>query len=613
MFWTPPFTRAAPPLQGGPARGVSRCRRRGYTPAMTEPRPQRRLAAVLAADVVGYARLMQADEDGTLARLKGLWRDILLPNAERHRGRVVKVMGDGVLMEFASAVDAVDCAIALQSGLDAANRATPDADPVRLRIGINLGDVIVEGADLYGEGVNIAARLEGIADAGGIFLSASVHEQVWRKLEVDFDDLGLRALKNLDAPVHVYRVRGLDDAAAEPGAPPLPLPDRPSIAVLPFADMSADPGQEYFVDGLTEDLITDLSRHPGLFVIARNSTFAYKGKATDVRRIARDLGVRYVLEGSARRAGGRVRINVQLIDATGGGHVWAERFDRELADIFDLQDEVTARIRDALVGQLVAPPPRNRPRSVEAYDLCARGRALLDSSFGSADALREAMVLLERAIDLDPGYAEAWRCLAMTRNDAWAHCGIPVDTSRGTVLEMAARAVTLDPDNSSCRATHALLLDYAGEWERAQGEHRQALALDPNNADAMVMHADFLLFAGRHAEAGRLVQRALRINPFPAAWYYMAQGKVLYAQGRYAEAAQVLRHPLTYRSASRRYLAASLAQMGDLEGARAEAALFAAGNPSFSVAHWVAASAHQDAATLAHFVEGFRKAGLPEA
>ena len=576
---------------------------------MSEPRIPRRLAAILAADVVGYSRLRQADEEGTLERLKVLWRDILMPNVGQHQGRIVKVMGDGVLVEFGSAVDAVACAMALQAGLVGAMQGIEAAQQVVLRIGINLGDVMVEGADLYGDGVNVAARLEGIAEPGSIYLSASVHEQVRRKMEAEFDDLGLKALKNMAEPLRVFRVRRDD---APPGPPPLTLPDKPSIAVLPFVNMSADPEYEVFVDGLTEDLITDLSRHPGLFVIARNSVFAYKGRSVDVRQIARDLGVRYLLEGSARRSGGRVRINVQLIDCIAGGHLWAERFDRELADIFDLQDEVTARIRDALVGQLVAPPPRRRPRSMVAYDLCARGRALLDSSFGSADALREAMVLLERALDLDPDYAEAWRCLAMTRNDAWTHCGIPIDPRRGTVLQMAARAVTLDPNDSSCHATHALLLDYAGQWDAAKAEHERALELDPNNADAMVMYADFLLFAGEHAQAEALVLRALRINPLPAAWYHMAQGKIQYAQRRYHDAVMTLRHPETYRSAARRYLAAALAQMGQEAEARTEAALYMASNPSFSISHWAGATEHKDPATFAHFVEGYRKAGLPE-
>jgi tetratricopeptide (TPR) repeat protein len=307
-----------------------------------------------------------------------------------------------------------------------------------------------------------------------------------------------------------------------------------------------------------------------------------------------------------------VRINAQLIDSQGGGHVWAERFDRELEDIFDLQDEVTAHIRDALVGQLVAPPPRNRPKNMDAYDLCTRGRALLDSSFGLADAMREAMVLLEKAIDLDPGYAEAYRCLALVRNDAWTHSNIPVDERRGTVLALAERAVALDPNSSHCHATYALLLDYDGQWDAARREHEHALALDPNNADAMVMYADFLLFSGQHGKSDDLVRRALRINPLPAAWYFMAQGKIQYALGKYEDAVRTLRNPVTYRTASRRYLAASLAQLGRVEEARNEAALFMASNPRFTIGHWVSSTQFENDATKAHFIEGYRLAGLPE-
>ena len=366
------------------------------------------------------------------------------------------------------------------------------------------------------------------------------------------------------------------------------------------------------MDGLTEDLITDISRNAGLFVIARNSVFAYKDKSMDVRQIARELGVRYVLEGSARRSGARVRINAQLIDSQGGGHVWAERFDRDLEDIFDLQDEVSAHIRDALVGQLVVPPPRNRPKNTDAYDLCTRGRALLDSSFGLADAMREAMVLLEKAIDLDPDYGEAYRCLALVRNDAWTHSNIPVDDRRGTVLALAERAVSLDPNSSHCRATYALLLDYAGQWDASRREHELALALDPNNADAMVMYADFLLFSGQHGRSEELVRRALRINPLPAGWYFMAKGKIQYALRRYEDAVETLRNPVTYRTASRRYLAASLAQLGRIDEAKYEAALFMASNPEFSISHWVSSTEFGDEATKAHFIEGYRLAGLPE-
>lgn len=574
---------------------------------MTSPTAHRRLAAILAADVVGYSRLMEANEERTIAALKQHRREFFDPTMEKHGGRIFKEMGDGFLVEFASAVSAARCAVEIQKGMALRNRDVSQDQHIAFRIGVNLGDVIVEGTDLHGDGVNVAARLESLADPGGICLSASLHDQVKRRLDVPFEDLGPQELKNISEPLRVYRVRLQDDPP-----PVLALPDKPSIAVLPFTNMSAEAEYEHFVDGLTEDLITDLSRNPGLFVIARNSVFAYKGRAVDVRRIARELGVRYLLEGSARRSVNRVRINVQLIDSDGGGHLWAERFDRQLEDIFDLQDEVTARIRDALIGQLVAPPPRNRPKNLEAYDLCARGRALLDSSFGSAEALREAMVLLEQAIDIDPGYAEAYRCLAMTRSDAWTHCNIPIDLRRGSVLEIAERAVTLDPNDSSCHATFALLLDYAGQWDAAKLEHERALELDPNNADAMVMYADFLLFAGQPAKAKALVLRALRINPLPAAWYFMAQGKIQYALGRYEDAVNTLRHPVTYRTASRRYLAASLAQLGLIDDARREAGLLMASNPAFTIGHWASGTMFKDAATRDHFVEGFRLAGLPE-
>ncbi len=568
---------------------------------------QRRLAAILAADVVGYSRLMGADEERTMAALRQHRREFFDPTMARHGGRIFKEMGDGFLVEFGSAVNAARCAVEIQQGMAARNQGVPEDRRIAFRIGVNLGDVIVEGGDLHGDGVNVAARLEGLADPGGICLSANVHDQVKRRLDAEFDDLGPQTLKNIAEPLRVFRIRLQGE---EP--PALALPDKPSIAVLPFANMSSDAEYEHFVDGLTEDLITDISRNPGLFVIARNSVFAYKGKPMDVRRIARELGVRYLLEGSARRSGGRIRINVQLIDSIGGGHVWAERFDRQIEDIFDLQDEVTARILAALVGHLVSQPPRKRTSSVQAYDLCIRGRALLDSAVGSADAMREAMLLLEQAIDIDPDYAEAYRCLAMTRNDAWTHCNIPIDVRRGTVLELAEQAVTRDPDNSSCHATFALLLDYAGQWHLSRTEHERALALDPNNADAMVMYADFLLFAGQHEKAEGLVLRALRINPLPVAWYFMAQGKIQYALGRYQDAAKTLRHPITYRTASRRYLAASLAQLGLIDEARREAALFMAGNPTFSIGHWMTSTLFGDAATQAHFVQGYRLAGLPE-
>src|SRR5262245_12704751 len=327
---------------------------------MAEERVRRRLTAILAADVVGYSRLMEVDEAGTLAALKSRRKGVLEPLVARHQGRVFKVTGDGVLVEFGSAVDAVQCAMDLQGGMAAANRDQPEDRRVVLRIGINLGDVVVDGSDLYGDGVNIAARLEGLAEPGGIVVSATAHDHVGTKVKAGFEDLGTRTLKNIAQPVRVYRVTG---TSAAPAAAPQPMAGKPSIAVLAFTNMSGDPEQEYFVDGLSEDLITDLSKVEGLFVISRHSSFAYKGKSVDVRTIARDLGVRFVVEGSVRRAAARVRINVQLIDANDGTHVWADRFDRELADIFVLQDEVVGRIVGALSGVLPSARPIARQRA----------------------------------------------------------------------------------------------------------------------------------------------------------------------------------------------------------------------------------------------------------
>ena len=304
---------------------------------MANERPQRRLAAILATDVVGYSRMMEQDEAGTLASLKQRLTSIVEPSIAEHHGRIVKLMGDGVLVEFASAVNAVACAIEMQKGLAAANACNTDDRDILFRIGINLGDVVVQGEDIYGDGVNVAARLEEMADPGSIVISRKVHDEIGSKLPLTYEDLGERSLKNIAAPIRVYRIAVSAAPASAPAA--LPLPAKPSIAVLPFTNLSADTEQEFFADGLTEDLITELSKAPGLFVIARHSCFAFKNKAVDVRQVARELGVRYILEGSARRAAARIRINAQLIDAReGGGHLWAERFDRGLADVFAVQD-----------------------------------------------------------------------------------------------------------------------------------------------------------------------------------------------------------------------------------------------------------------------------------
>lgn len=406
-----------------------------------------------------------------------------------------------------------------------------------------------------------------------------------------------------------YRFTGAIDERGDAKRLPLPVPDKPSIAVLPFVNLSNDPEQESFADGLTEDLITDLSRISGLFVIARNSSFAYKKKVMDVRAIADDLGVRYLLEGSARRAEGRVRINAQLVDATSGDHLWAERFDRDVKDIFAVQDEVTGKIVQALLGQLRTPPARNRPKNLEAYDLCVRARKLMDDA---PQAAQEAHLMLTRAVALDPDYAEAYRWLAMNHWMGWVHSDGPTDAGRIAALGLARKAVAIDPNDAGCRWILAYLLAYERNFAEADQEFAKAIELDPNEADTWAALSDITILAGRIDEGIEHIGKAFRLNPYPASWYYLTLGQALYAARRYEAAIETLRRDETYRTSSRRFLAASLAQLGRLDEARTEAELFLVGNPHFTTRHWAATEPFRDAATLKHFVEGYRKAGLPE-
>jgi TolB-like protein/tetratricopeptide (TPR) repeat protein len=406
-----------------------------------------------------------------------------------------------------------------------------------------------------------------------------------------------------------YRFAGAVERLGDAKRKPLPLPGKPSVAVLPFVNVGDDPEQGAFADGLTEDLITDLSRHSGLFVIARNSAFAYKGKAMDVRGIAADLGVRYLLEGSARRAEGRVRINAQLVDAVSGDHLWAERFDRSVDDIFAVQDEVTARIVEALLGRLSAPPRRKRPGNPEAYDLTVRARRLMDDSPQMA---QEAHLMLTRAVSLDPEYAEAYRWLAMNHWMGWVHSGGPTESARSVALELARKAVAIDPEDAGCRWVLAYLLAYERDFAGADREFAHAIELDPNEADAWAALSDIAVLAGRVEEGLGHIRTAFRLNPFPASWYYLALGQAQYAAGDYEAAIETLRRDETYRTSSRRFLAASLAQLGRLDEARAETELFLVGNPHFTIRHWAATEPFRDAATLGHFIDGYRKAGLPE-
>ena len=401
---------------------------------MGQDHPNRRLAAILAADVVGYSRMMGADEGGTLSALKHHRETVFDPTVAEHKGRIFKLIGDGTLVEFASVVDAVNCALAIQRAVRALK--PPNAGGITLRIGVNLGDVIIEGDDMYGDGVNVAARLEPLAEPGGICIAAIVNDSIGNRIDVAFRDAGEVSVKNIARPVRVWKWHPDHDAAAgrpasatAAAAPSAkPKPEQPSIAVLPFDNMSGDPEQEYFTDGVTEDIITDLSKVSGLLVIARNSSFTYKGKSVDIRAVGRELGVLNVLEGSIRRAGNRIRITAQLIDAVTGGHIWAERFDRDLTDIFEVQDEVTRHIVDALKVQLtpgeaerIAETPTD---NLAALELFQKGRALFASPVIDAAIWARAIDLLRQAITLDPGYAEALAALGLTYmydvSNAWS-------------------------------------------------------------------------------------------------------------------------------------------------------------------------------------------------
>jgi TolB-like protein/class 3 adenylate cyclase len=571
---------------------------------------ERRLAAILAADVVGYSRLMERDEAGALAALKSRRTEILQPIVSKHRGRIVKLMGDGVLVEFASAVNAVACAVELQAAMDNANAGVSEDKRIVLRIGINLGDIMIEGSDLYGDGVNIAARLEGLSEPGGLYISGSVFEHVSGKLPHSFVSLGAQRLKNIERPIQIYRLAGKDgpDSAVFVD---LPLPDKPSIVVLPFVNMSEDAGQAYFVDGMTEDLITDLSKVPGLFVIARNSSFAYKGKSIDTRQIAREMGVKYVLEGSARRAAGRVRINAQLIDAAIGVHIWADRFDRDLADIFATQDEVIAKIVEALIGKLTAASLRERyrPANLEAYDLCVRGRVQWAHS---VDAGVDAIPLFEQAIALDPKYSEAYRWLALGQCMGWLHMNRPMDPYRQLAMVSAKRAVELDPEGSGAHSVFATVLLYERRWDEAAREFEISLRLNPNDADTWDFLSDFKVMQGLGLEAVACSDKAMRLSPHPQSGYYWGLGQAQYAAGQYEAAVKTLRNDATYRTGSRRFLAAALAQLGKLEEAREEARLYVAQNPHFRISYWAETQPFRDLATREKFVEGYRMAGLPE-
>jgi adenylate cyclase len=485
---------------------------------MNEERFERRLAAILAADIAGYSRLIGADEEGTLSRLKALRRGLIDPKIAEHRGRIFKTTGDGILIEFASVVDALRCAAEVQAGIDEQNAAVPSVQRIEFRVGIHQGDIVVEGDDIVGDGVNIAARLEGMAEPGGICVSQRVQEDAAGKLDLAFEDLGEQTLKNIARPVRIYRVcAGGIPAAASLSSEPVPSTPRLSIVVLPFSNLSGAASEDYFVDAITEDITTDLSRIPNSFVISRNTAFTYKGTAVDARQVGHQLGVRYILEGSIRLGGSRVRANAQLIDAKTGAHLFADRFDCDRADLIDVQDEITARIAGAVGSELIDAESRRslreRPTDPDAVDLSMRGWAALHRA-PSREVVAEARVQFEKALAIDSGAADALIGLAYTYaralNSAFSD-DEQADHARGS--EFAAKALALVPDRAQAHWVHGLLLRRPKRFEEAVAAFERAIALDRNFAPAYGSLGDLLTWLGRPEETIRVNKQAMRLSP----------------------------------------------------------------------------------------------------
>ena len=581
---------------------------------MTEHRLQRRLAAILAADVVGYSALMQRAEEATYAEFERLKREVIEPGLSRYDGRLIKTTGDGALAEFASPSAAVRCAVEIQESI-ASGRSS-----LKLRIGVNLGEVIVGAdGDLFGDGINIAVRLEGVADPGGILISEKVYSEVEGKLDAGFEDRSEQQLKNIAKPVRAFAVRaGAFSALSDRLSAAPPLPDKPSIAVLPFENMSGDPEQEYFSDGMVEEIITALSRFKWLFVIARNSSFTFKRKAVDIKEVGRRLGVRYVLEGSVRKAAGKVRITGQLIDAITGAHIWADRFERDLTDVFALQDEVTVAVVSAIQPKLlqteIAMATRRRPESLTAYDFHLR--AMQQSYLTTREGVAEALRLAHRALELDPrfGPVAALAGLCHMRNVVWGHAVDP-QFDRKEAVRLLHLALSVDEGDAQTLAwvsiTSAHMIgDYESETEMAD----RAVALNPNLFDAWFCRGWVYKVAGLPEEAIRSFERAIRMSPVDPLLHrsFTGMGYALIELGRFDEAIAAGKKALRQNpsfSTAYRCLASAFTHLGRDEEAREAAAHLLKTDPAFTISGYVARGGQSNSKLL---IEGLRKAGLPE-
>jgi len=572
---------------------------------------ERRLAAILMADVVGYSRLMQQDEAGTLALLRERHGQVLEPLIAAHGGRVAKLMGDGLLAEFASAVKAVECAVALQEQLGQANAALPEASRLVLRIGVNLGDVMVEAGDLYGDTVNIAARLEALAPPGGIVVSAAVHEQVRGKLALAFVDRGRQQLKNLSEPLQVFALGG---AAADTGALPPAAPDRPTVAVLPFENWSQDAGQDYFSDGITADIITELQRFRHVAVLSRHASFRLRGQALEPAEVGRRLGVRYLVEGNVRRGGGRVRITAQLVEAASGQQVWADRYDRDEAELLQVQDELVRTIVSTLVGRLKASETqlakRKPPSNLSAYDCVLRGNALPQ---GDPASDLEAQRLFERAIALDPDYALAHTLLAFTVMQTLFHGAAKSEAVIARAEALARRALALDETEALGHLALGWILLERRAFRQAEDHYGRALTLNPNSAIVMANLADLQVFLGRPRETLEWLRRARSVDPyFEPSWYWRVLGRAHFLLGDYAEARQAFERSPTRPFLSLVYLAACGVLLGEAAWAAGQLAAARCLRPDAGIAEVAAIEPYRNAADAEPLLAALRQAGLPD-
>jgi adenylate cyclase len=578
---------------------------------------QRRLAAIVSADVVGYSRLMGVDEVGTLAALRAHRVELIDPKINEHGGRIVKTMGDGLLLEFPSVVEATKCMVEIQSGMAERNQDVDVDQRIIFRIGVNLGDIIIEGEDILGDGVNIAARLQEIAEAGGMAISGRVHDDVRDRLEATFGDSGEQNLKNISRPVRVWQWSPTVPAATATTDTPLPLPDKPSIAVLAFDNMSGDPEQEYFSDGIAEDIITELSRYPDFMVIARNSSFVYKGKSIDLTQVASDLGVRFVLEGSVRKAGNRIRVTAQLIEASTSGHIWAERFDRELVDIFAVQDEITAQIVSALGRSIQAfelrQSRRKPPTNLDAYDKCLQALA----NMSSPDHMRyaEARRLAREAIALDPDYARAYAVVAQTQLVSFTSRWLDdPEGSLDAAYKNAQAAVALDDHNFLAYNILGLCQVWLRRHDLAIASLQHALELNPNEAFTRANLANALVFAGQPQEALDQVEIAMRLDPHGRPTYPHFRGRAYFAQRQYKNAELAFAQAVTEAPGwpwGHLMLAAVQAALGNDDAARAEVEEALKISPDINLGFVPQSWPFREQSELDHLIDLLKRAGLP--